>query len=82
MATVLITGTSSGIGLATALDLARAGHKVYATMRNPAGAPELGERASRKDCRYRFSRWMWIAISPSRIALQQSSSRTRRSTFS
>ena len=28
----------------------------------------------RKDCRYRFSRWMWIAISPSRIALQQSSS--------
>jgi NAD(P)-dependent dehydrogenase (short-subunit alcohol dehydrogenase family) len=46
MATVLITGTSSGIGLATALDLARAGHKVYATMRNPAGAPELGKRGS------------------------------------
>jgi NAD(P)-dependent dehydrogenase (short-subunit alcohol dehydrogenase family) len=46
MATVLITGTSSGIGLATAIDLGRAGHKVYATMRNPARAPELAERAS------------------------------------
>jgi NAD(P)-dependent dehydrogenase (short-subunit alcohol dehydrogenase family) len=46
MATILITGTSSGIGLATALELGRAGHKVYATMRNPARAPELGQRAS------------------------------------
>jgi NAD(P)-dependent dehydrogenase (short-subunit alcohol dehydrogenase family) len=48
MAKVLITGTSSGIGLATALELGRAGHKVYATMRNPARAPELGERASKE----------------------------------
>lgn len=46
MAKVLITGTSSGIGLATALELGRAGHTVWATMRNPARAPELGERAS------------------------------------
>ncbi len=46
MAKVLITGTSSGIGLATALELGRAGHKVYATMRSPARAPELGRRAS------------------------------------
>jgi NAD(P)-dependent dehydrogenase (short-subunit alcohol dehydrogenase family) len=48
MAKVLITGTSSGIGLATALELGRAGHKVYATMRNPARAPQLGEQASRE----------------------------------
>ena len=48
MARVLITGTSSGIGLATALELGRAGHKVYATMRNPGRAPELCERASRE----------------------------------
>ncbi len=46
MAVVLITGTSSGIGLATAVAFARANHKVYATMRNPKGAPELGQRAA------------------------------------
>jgi NAD(P)-dependent dehydrogenase (short-subunit alcohol dehydrogenase family) len=46
MSNILITGTSSGIGLATALELGRAGHKVYATMRNPSRAPQLGERAS------------------------------------
>lgn len=46
MATVLITGASKGIGLQTALAFARAGHEVFATMRNPARAPELSERAS------------------------------------
>ncbi len=48
MPRVLITGTSSGIGLATALELGRAGHHVYATMRNPARAPQLGEQVSRE----------------------------------
>jgi NAD(P)-dependent dehydrogenase (short-subunit alcohol dehydrogenase family) len=34
MSKVLITGTSSGIGFETAIALGRAGHTVYATMRN------------------------------------------------
>ena len=46
MGSVLITGTSSGIGLATALAFARAGHKVFATMRNPGRAPELAQMAA------------------------------------
>ena len=48
MASVLITGTSSGIGLATALAFSRTGHNVYATMRNPGRAPELGRIVARE----------------------------------
>lgn len=48
MANVLITGASSGIGLATALELGRAGHTVLATMRNPDRAPQLAETAARE----------------------------------
>ncbi|CAN5156509.1 hypothetical protein BH11BAC6_BH11BAC6_08970 [soil metagenome] len=49
MATVLITGTSKGIGLSTALAFARAGYKVAAAMRNPAAAPELKNTASEEN---------------------------------
>lgn len=38
MRSVIITGTSKGIGLETALAFSRAGYKVFATMRNPDGA--------------------------------------------
>lgn len=38
---VLITGCSSGIGLATALRFARGGHRVYAGVRKPEEAAEL-----------------------------------------
>jgi NAD(P)-dependent dehydrogenase (short-subunit alcohol dehydrogenase family) len=48
MANVVITGTSSGIGLATALELGRAGHTIFATMRNPDRAPQLEEIARRE----------------------------------
>jgi len=44
---VLITGTSKGIGYETALMFARAGHEVFATMRNPAQS-DLGEVAARE----------------------------------
>jgi NAD(P)-dependent dehydrogenase (short-subunit alcohol dehydrogenase family) len=46
MASILITGTSKGIGMATALALGRAGHKVYATMRNPSAAPDLAKKTA------------------------------------
>jgi NAD(P)-dependent dehydrogenase (short-subunit alcohol dehydrogenase family) len=48
MFNIVITGASRGIGLATALELARAGHQVVATMRNPAGSSELGEHAAKE----------------------------------
>jgi NAD(P)-dependent dehydrogenase (short-subunit alcohol dehydrogenase family) len=48
MGSVIITGASKGIGLATALAFGRAGYKVHATMRNPSRSPELAEAASRE----------------------------------
>ena len=48
MASILVTGTSKGIGMAAALELARAGHNVHATMRNPGGAPELARIAKKE----------------------------------
>lgn len=41
MATVLITGCSSGFGRGAALEFARAGHTVVATMRTPAKGKDL-----------------------------------------
>jgi NAD(P)-dependent dehydrogenase (short-subunit alcohol dehydrogenase family) len=48
MASVLITGTSKGIGFEAALAFGRAGHTVYATMRKPEQSPELAEIAARE----------------------------------
>ncbi len=45
MKTALITGTSTGIGLSTAITLAKAGFAVTATMRDTAKADALMERA-------------------------------------
>jgi NAD(P)-dependent dehydrogenase (short-subunit alcohol dehydrogenase family) len=49
MAIVLITGTSTGIGFAAAVTLARAGHDVYATMRDPGHAPQLQALAKQEE---------------------------------
>ena len=51
MKTVLITGTSSGIGLATALTTARAGWNVIATMRDLSRAGALQEAGVQLDIR-------------------------------
>jgi NAD(P)-dependent dehydrogenase (short-subunit alcohol dehydrogenase family) len=48
MARVLITGTSSGIGFATALAFGRAGHTVAATMRDPKRGARLAEIAAQE----------------------------------
>jgi len=48
MTSVLITGTSKGIGFEAALAFGRAGHTVHATMRKPGQSPELAETAARE----------------------------------
>src|SRR5229473_20335 len=48
MASVLITGTSKGIGFEAALAFGRAGHTVHGTMRKPAQSPELAQTAARE----------------------------------
>jgi len=48
MKTIIVTGTSTGIGFAAAVALARAGHDVFATMREPGRSPEL-ENFAKKD---------------------------------
>ena len=49
MKTIMVTGTSTGIGFATAVALARAGHDVFATMRDPARSPELQALATKEN---------------------------------
>jgi len=49
MRIAFVTGTSTGIGLATAISLARAGHTVYAGMRNPQRHGEMHEAIAREN---------------------------------
>src|SRR5436190_2096741 len=65
MAAVLITGTSSGIGMATALAFGRAGHTVAATMRSPDPAPELARIAMQEILPNTTSKFALEALSES-----------------
>ena len=55
MAIAVVTGTSSGIGLATATTLARNGHKVFAGMRNLDRGGELREIAAKESSQSKSS---------------------------
>ena len=55
MASILVTGASRGIGFATALALGRAGHTVYATMRDPGSSPQLAQTAVKERLAIRIS---------------------------
>jgi NAD(P)-dependent dehydrogenase (short-subunit alcohol dehydrogenase family) len=44
MSTILVTGASTGIGQEAALHMARKGHQVYASVRNPDTAGELKDK--------------------------------------
>ncbi len=68
MTSVLITGTSKGIGLESALAFGRAGYKVHATMRNPVQYPELAQMAAREK--------LPITVSTMDVDSDQSVSRT------
>ena len=51
MTVPLITGTNSGIGLATSIRLAGAGHQVYAGVRSPDSAQKLAAAIAQSDGR-------------------------------
>src|SRR5262245_30464278 len=52
----LITGTSTGIGLSTAIYFARAGYTTIATMRDPTKADALRARASKGGVSVNFAK--------------------------
>ena len=53
---ILITGTSTGVGLQTAVLLAGQGHTVYATMRNPEKKTALEKEAQKSKVSLRIMR--------------------------
>jgi NAD(P)-dependent dehydrogenase (short-subunit alcohol dehydrogenase family) len=60
---VLITGSSTGFGRLFADTMARNGHTVFATMRDPGGrnaknASEIRTLAERNRCQYTSLNWM------------------------
>jgi NAD(P)-dependent dehydrogenase (short-subunit alcohol dehydrogenase family) len=81
MAIALITGTSSGIGLATAVTLARGGHRVVATMRNLDGADELRKIVAAERLPITLAALMWMTTLPSMMRSVRCLLRTVALTF-
>ncbi|MGT2425834.1 SDR family NAD(P)-dependent oxidoreductase [Amnibacterium kyonggiense] len=69
MSTILITGAATGIGRLAAIALARAGHTVYATMRDPEGR----NRARAEDLR-ELARTESIELQPLELDVQSQES--------
>jgi NAD(P)-dependent dehydrogenase (short-subunit alcohol dehydrogenase family) len=65
MPVAVVTGTSTGIGFATSVALARAGHRVQATMRSPQRAPQLAETTAAEKLPIRLTaRFRTIGLRP------------------
>lgn len=71
MGIAFVTGTSTGIGMATALSLARAGHTVYAGMRNPSCEGEVHAAATQEKLPIRIVKHDVDADSSTRDAIGQ-----------
>ena len=71
MGIAYVTGTSTGIGMATAVSLARAGHTVYAGMRNPRREGELHAAATQENLPIRIVKHDVDADSSTRDAIGQ-----------
>ena len=82
MVLALVTGTSSGIGLATAVALARAGHTVAATMRNLDGGAEIRRIAEEEKLPIHLAALDVDDDASVRDAFARSSRSLDRSTFS
>ncbi|MEK8129210.1 SDR family oxidoreductase [Paenibacillus filicis] len=67
MKVALVTGASSGFGLLTAVSLAQSGYQVIATMRNPAAADVLLDRASQEGVTERIETALLDVTEPATI---------------
>jgi NAD(P)-dependent dehydrogenase (short-subunit alcohol dehydrogenase family) len=63
----LVTGASSGIGLATVVELAKAGYDVLATMRNPERQDQLISQAKQAKVLHQIEVWQLDVTDPEMV---------------